>query len=162
MSIPRQMNSGMAAVSFLGQPFVTLAILGAIGAWGAQASNSSLVMASIIGIIGILVNSVLKLSFSRERPRTDYANNMLIDTFSFPSGHSAGSLIAYGLLTYLAWLFLPFGFALTLSIVSILLTLLIGISRAYLGAHYPSDVLGGWLIGTVTLLAIYFTLRLPI
>jgi undecaprenyl-diphosphatase len=61
------------------------------------------------------------------------------DRFSFPSGHSAAALaVALALGT-----FLPLPAALLLIAVG----LLVGVSRSYLGVHYPGDVLAGWLLG---------------
>jgi membrane-associated phospholipid phosphatase len=99
---------------------------------------------------GGLLNFWLKSFFERERPNV----NRIIeaDGFSFPSGHSMGSMTYYGFLGYLVirskykplsklgWVIL-FG----------LVILLIGISRIYLGVHYPSDVLAGYMAGSVWL-----------
>ncbi|WP_052342720.1 phosphatase PAP2 family protein [Bacillus sp. EB01] len=99
---------------------------------------------------GGLVNLWLKSFFERERPTV----NRIIeaDGFSFPSGHSMGSMTYYGFLGYsvirskykpllkVGWIFL---FS--------LIILLIGISRIYLGVHYPSDVLAGYMAGGVWL-----------
>ncbi|MFP3322551.1 phosphatase PAP2 family protein [Planococcus sp. SIMBA_160] len=99
---------------------------------------------------GSLLTVLLKHFFSRERPSI----NETIDAvgYSFPSGHSMGSLIFYGFLIYLVirtrqkpWLQWASVFGLSGVIV------LIGISRIYLGAHFPSDVLAGYIAGTIWL-----------
>ncbi|WP_138420516.1 phosphatase PAP2 family protein [Aquibacillus sediminis] len=99
---------------------------------------------------GGILTKVLKNYYDRGRPSI----NPEIDAvgFSFPSGHSMGSLIFFGFVIYLVarskrstlikWSFAFF---------ATVLTFLIGISRAYLGAHYPSDVLAGFLAGAVWL-----------
>jgi undecaprenyl-diphosphatase len=99
---------------------------------------------------GGLINNGLKHWFGRVRPE----DGLVVEqSFSYPSGHSMGSLIYYGFLGYLvvrsqrgrsSKLFLTFAF--------ILLILMIGFSRIYLGVHYPSDVLAGFSAGTVWLL----------
>lgn len=103
-----------------------------------------------VGGGGLLIR-MLKYIYQRERPSI----NSEIDAigYSFPSGHGMGSLIFYGFLTYIIlgtikskaikWS--------TVILVSILL-LLIGLSRVYLGAHYPSDVVAGYLAGAVWLM----------
>jgi membrane-associated phospholipid phosphatase len=100
---------------------------------------------------GGLLNLMLKSYFERERPIV----NQIIeaDGFSFPSGHSMGSLTYYGFLGYLVIRSkrkplskLGWGILLGLVIFSI------GISRIYLGVHYPSDVLAGYMAGSVWLI----------
>jgi undecaprenyl-diphosphatase len=102
---------------------------------------------------GVLLDMSLKHLFMRERP---FFRDPFIDTTtkSFPSGHSMGSLIGYGLLAYLLMLSLPRVW-MRLGVVSglTLLVLAIGFSRIYLGAHYLSDVLGGYAVGGVWLAA---------
>ncbi|MEO8295124.1 MAG: phosphatase PAP2 family protein [Gemmatimonadota bacterium] len=86
-----------------------------------------------------VLNMVLKASFHRVRP--EYST---IGGWSFPSGHAMGSLVTYGMLAYLAARFLPRRPAQMVAIMLLLLVLLIGISRIYLGVHYFSDVVAGY------------------
>lgn len=100
----------------------------------------------LIGLIGFLINYLMKLFFHRPRPA-----NPLVDpltSFSFPSGHATSAFVFYGLLAYLVWqtkLSRPIKWL--LSALLIALALLIGFSRVYLRVHYPSDVIGGFFIG---------------
>lgn len=93
---------------------------------------------------------MLKLFFIRERP----FDSIIIETgYSYPSGHSFVSLAFYGFLIFLIlqsnisknkkYLF---------SFLLIFLILFIGVSRIYLGVHFPSDVLGGFLAGAIYLI----------
>ncbi|RLQ91540.1 phosphatase PAP2 family protein [Planomicrobium sp. Y74] len=100
---------------------------------------------------GGLLTTLLKHLYARERPSI----NEEIDAvgFSFPSGHSMGSLIFYGFVIFLIvrgrqkeWV------KWTVSISLALLVILIGTSRIYLGAHFPSDVAAGYIAGTIWLL----------
>jgi undecaprenyl-diphosphatase len=98
-----------------------------------------------------LLDAGLKLVFQRERPPFRDAG-ILETTASFPSGHAMGSFVSYGLVAYLLMLGLPLGkkwryVAAALALV----VLLIGSSRIYLGAHYFSDVVGGYLVGSAWL-----------
>ncbi len=99
----------------------------------------------------LILNEALKLHFQRARPILPWSIGDE-HTFSFPSGHSFFSVVLYGTLAYLALrhgapprrvlptaIFLPFA---------------IGTSRIYLGEHYPTDVLAGWLCGLVWLATI--------
>ncbi len=94
---------------------------------------------------------VLILKNIVRRPRPNIMQLVEIGGYSFPSGHSMSSLIFYGFLIYLALRYIrnwtKYFIALTLA----LLILLTGISRIYLGVHYASDVLGGYIIGTMWL-----------
>lgn len=91
-----------------------------------------------------LWNLLLKHSFKRVRP--DIHRLIEISGYSFPSGHSMAAFSLYGILTYLLWRHIPYaaGRFLLLAVSGVMI-LSIGLSRIYLGVHYPSDVLGGFL-----------------
>ena len=97
------------------------------------------------------LNKVIKDVFERPRPAmTDLVPKPgQAPSWSFPSGHAMDSMIGYGMLVYVLWLTVPrpwFRMVLVL-----LLVVLIGFSRVYLNAHYPSDVLAGFAAGMVVL-----------
>lgn len=98
-----------------------------------------------------LLTWLLKQFYERGRPSI----NEDIDAigFSFPSGHSLGSLVFYGFVAYLITRSSQKRAVkyLSLTVLSLLI-ILIGTSRIYLGAHFPSDVLAGFIAGTVWLL----------
>lgn len=89
---------------------------------------------------------VIKLLFKRERP--DLHRLIEIGGYSFPSGHATNAICMYGILTFILWRHIPsrIGRFLLLSF-STFMILMIGISRIYLGVHYPSDVLAGYFAG---------------
>ena len=96
---------------------------------------------------GQLASSLLKIGFDRPRPDLT-SHGAEVYTASFPSGHSMVSAVTYLTLGALLARVQP-GQALktyTLSI-AVVLTVLIGVSRVYLGVHWPSDVLAGWAAG---------------
>src|SRR5208283_295642 len=103
---------------------ITLAIAGYLFLARKQAA-AWLMLVAVFG--GIALSDLLKFAFGRPRP--DFISPAArVFTTSFPSGHATLSAITY--LTIAA-----------------LLTILIGVSRIYLGVHYPTDVLGGWCVG---------------
>lgn len=143
----------MHLATLAGQPPFTMGIgFLAIGlGWGG--ANYSLLYAGMIVLLTLGLGSVIKVTLRRSRPLTDYVSRMWFKTYSFPSGHSVGAVVAYGLVAYLTWgMATPLGYMLTGLLA--LLMVLIGISRVYLGAHYPTDVLAGWLLGAAGLAAI--------
>jgi len=99
------------------------------------------------------VNTVLKGLFAHPRPfELDPAVKLHdAEGYGLPSGHSQSAVVLWGIIAagfHKAWLW----------IVAVLLMVLIGFSRVYLGVHFPTDVLGGWAIGAV-LLGIYMVLE---
>lgn len=98
-----------------------------------------------------LLNVWLKLLFERTRP--DFWQHLVHETsYSFPSGHAMGSsalaFVVVGLLWSTRWRW----FAVAMGGIYIII---IGISRMYLGVHYPSDILAGWLVSFVWTLLVY-------
>ena len=111
--------------------------------------DAVLLTAAITG--AFVLNETFKLHFHRARPHVPWSIGDE-HTFSFPSGHSLFALVLYGTLAYLAWrgahtlvrraaILFP----------ALLLTLAIGLSRIYLGMHYPTDVLAGFITGALWL-----------
>ena len=102
-------------------------------------------------IIITILNQALKIIVQRPRP-TEYR---IINEagYSFPSGHSMVSMAFYGFLIYLIYKNIKNKYLkISLIVILSLLIVMIGISRIYLGVHYTSDVLGGYLLGIVYLL----------
>ncbi|MFW6016415.1 MAG: phosphatase PAP2 family protein [bacterium] len=94
---------------------------------------------------------IIKRIINRERPYVSLSNiDLLIEPFesySFPSGHTTASFSVALVLSF----YLPF-----FSPIFILIALLVGISRVYLGVHYPSDILIGIFISTLFFLLIHY------
>lgn len=124
---------------------VTVLVLGYLFLRGARGA-ALLVLCATFG--GFLLSSALKQFFDRPRP-TIIPHLAPAVSASFPSGHSMLSSIVYLTLgALLARTVARRRERIYLIGVSLLLTLLIGFSRVYLGVHYPTDVLGGWTAGT--------------
>jgi undecaprenyl-diphosphatase len=105
----------------------------------------ALLLSATLG--GLLLSTVLKDRFDRPRPQV-VPHKSLVMTSSFPSGHSLNSAVVYLTLgSLLSGLSRQRRLKVYFFSVAALLTLLVGVSRVYMGVHYPTDVLAGWLAG---------------
>lgn len=102
---------------------------------------------------GTLLNLGLKQIFAAPRPEL-LPHLDIVHSYSFPSGHSAGNMIFFGALAMLAGQRWAYGAA-------AMVVALIGVSRVWLGVHWPSDVTAGWIegLGWLTLCAIWLPAR---
>ena len=105
----------------------------------------------------LLLNETMKLFFQRPRPQLAWAT--VPPDYSFPSGHTMNSLVFYVALAVVLWSVLGRRVGLASLAAAILLTLLIGVSRIYLGYHYLTDVAGGLLAGFAWLLIVAAAFR---
>ncbi len=115
------------------------------------------VTASILG--GWALSSAMKLGIARPRPEV-VQHLVEVTDMSFPSGHAMLSAITYLTLgAMLSRLEERASLRYFFPLVAVVLTLIIGLSRIYLGVHYPTDVLGGWAAGMVWACGSWFVAR---
>ncbi|MFC4174417.1 phosphatase PAP2 family protein [Microvirga sp. GCM10011540] len=126
---------------------LTLLTVGAVGylfltdKWRAALA----VLLSVAG--GILLSTLIKMGFDRPRPDL-VSHGSYVYTASFPSGHSMMAAVVYLTLgALLARVQSPKRAKAYILVSAVLLTILVGISRVYLGVHWPTDVLAGWAVG---------------
>ena len=113
-----------------------------------------LIHLAIIMVGSLILENGLKIGFHRARP-VSFFGTPTPPTYSFPSGHALLSLCFYGATAYLMARRCTSNKVRTLLlIISALLVGLIGFSRIYLGMHYPSDVIAGYLIATVWVMSV--------
>lgn len=159
---PIDFSSPMALISIFGNGAVSvLSVLGiALIFW--ITSNKREAVFTLLVFVSNIVNFIIKLIFNRPRPSSDTIQVLgKFDHSSFPSGHVTHYVVFFGFL--LVVIFYRKLFPLWLRLVfAICLVILIGtipISRVYLGAHWATDVIGGYLIGLILLsimLGFYF------
>ena len=114
-----------------------------------RSEKTTAVLLLILFAIAPLIASLYKSRFDRPRPNV-FPPLDVEHTASFPSGHTLTAVAVYGLIAVLLW---QRGHRF-LAIVSGIWVFLIGLSRVYLGAHYPSDVLASLALGILLLLII--------
>ena len=145
---PRWFEEMMRDITALGSTvvltFVSLGVAGFLQMTGKRGA-AVLVIAAVIG--GSLLSSGLKFGFERARPDL-VPHGTTVYTKSFPSGHSFLSAVVYLTLGALLARVQPKRrLKIYLLGLAALLTVAIGLSRVYLGVHWPTDVLAGWTVG---------------
>ena len=128
--------------------YIAITILFAVFYFFKDRSWKFILQTTLVLILASLSNIVLKQVFNRARPSLEHL--VTVNTLSYPSGHSMSAMAFYGFLIFLCvryrmpdWVRYLFIAILTLLILSI------GISRIYLGVHYPSDVAAGFIGGLI-------------
>ena len=140
-----RMGSPPVIVSFA----LVAALVGAV--WPKVRGAAWTLPVAVIGS-GIIIQGVKLIV---HRPRPAFFTPLLHEGgYSFPSGHSLIAIVVYGLLGYFA-LHLVHNRAgrLAVRVVTVLIVVLIGVSRVYVGVHFPTDVLAGWTAGVPWLIA---------
>jgi undecaprenyl-diphosphatase len=134
--------TGLGGVGFL--TLITSSVIGFLLI--ARKPKAALAVALAIGS-GLVISTLLKAGF--DRPRPDLVPHLsLVYTSSFPSGHSMmTATVTLTLGTMLAQIFGKKRLRIYVLSICILITILVGVSRVYLGVHWPTDVLAGWLVG---------------
>jgi undecaprenyl-diphosphatase len=162
---PEWLEAPMRLVTGLGYYYVMLPLLVAVVfAFYLKGWKLSAVLLSVSTIGGALLTFVLKAVFERARPEL-FDSGYTASSYSFPSGHATVAVGFYGALTLILAYHLR-GFARwAVAACGVALVLLIGFSRLYLGVHYPTDVLAGflaaplWLIFVGTVYVAWLSIR---
>lgn len=115
---------------------LSLIVLGALFSTGRR---SAALWFAGVEVGGTLINLILKQIFAAPRP--DLLPHLdIVHSYSFPSGHAAGNMMFFGALAMLIGRRWAYGWAAAMIV-------LIGVSRVWLGVHWPSDVTAGWIEG---------------
>ena len=143
----------MEAVTLIGRGLPMVAMSVALFLWFLWRRKKPECLVAGAALLSLGIYPILKLIIERPRPAetliTVWREN---SGLGFPSGHAFTAVVLFGLAFYLARHFAPGRWAVGLvRSLSAAMILLIGLSRVYLGAHWPSDVLGGFLYGAIVL-----------
>ena len=156
--LPARWFTPMKAMSFSGLPIVIIVLASCMILASLLRGDLKTAVAFLACLVALTGNNIIKHIVRRARPDTIYARTMNIRNYSFPSGHTFGSTVFYGLLAYLAITELAPLSGRLIAALLVAVIFLIGLSRVYLGAHFPSDVVVGWLLGGTALATIIYLL----
>ncbi len=140
-------------VNWIGNPWtsVALILLFALAFVLARAPLAAVLL--LFTLLAKWVNSVLQDLIERPRPSPELVDvTKRVDAFSFPSGHTLGTALVFGLLFFLLPAIVPWRvLRWALQAGCVLLVAAAGPARVYIGVHWPSDVLGGYLLALLFL-----------
>lgn len=142
------MDALMRLFTFVGSPPVAVFAAIAVALWARRRGDFAGPRILVAATVAVEVIDVgLKLLFRRPRPQLFFEIPRPHD-FSFPSGHAMGAIAIYGMCAVVIARLRP-RWRVVLAIATPIAVLLIGLSRVFLGVHWPTDVLGGYAIGVV-------------
>jgi len=148
----------MVGLTTMGSTQVVAPILVAVCAYLIFKRRYGAMLFLTLSLAGALViDASMKLLFERPRPKLDYAR--VLPDYSFPSGHSMNGVVFYVGLALVLWSLFGRRIGLPATIAASILALGIGTSRIYLGYHYFTDVVGGFLAGAAWLLIVAYAFR---
>jgi undecaprenyl-diphosphatase len=145
---PVWVESALLDLTAMGGPTIlTLVVLAVAGFLALQARYRTALFIALTAGTGEVVGFAMKSVFQRARPPAILHLRQVFET-SFPSGHAMQSAIVYLTLGTMLMRIVDGRVAKAYCLgLALLLTFLVGVSRVYLGVHYPTDVLAGWIVG---------------
>ena len=160
ISVPRPALHVFAALTRLGDTSTLTGLCIGVAIALFAIGRRWLAVGWVVAIAGNgLLNLTLKQIYGRVRPMDP--NGFMLETgFSFPSGHSSGSVVAYGMLAYVALRLLPARWQLPTLAVAVALAFTVGASRLFLGVHFASDVIAGFASGAAWLAVCIMSIEL--
>ena len=153
-NVPAWLDGPMRAVTTLGYYYVVLPLLAAISiAFYLKGWRLSAIMLVVSTAGGVFLTTVLKAVFRRARPEI-IDSGYTAGFYSFPSGHATVAVGFYGALALILAYHLRGPARWAVVLIGTVVVLLIGFSRLYLGVHYPTDVLAGFLAAPLWLVSV--------
>ncbi|WP_072392272.1 phosphatase PAP2 family protein [Hyphomicrobium sp. CS1GBMeth3] len=156
---PKWFEEAVRDITALGSTIVlTLAVIVvSVYLWIANAPAKAAFL--IVAVtLGSMLNRLLKIGYARPRPDI-VAHGTFVSSESFPSGHTTNSTIVYLMLgMMLARVEASYPVKLFIFGVCVAISLMVGLSRIYLGVHWPTDVLAGWAVGAAWVLVCWYVL----
>jgi undecaprenyl-diphosphatase len=160
LSVPRPALLVFAAVTRLADTTTLTGLCIGIAMALIAVGRRWLALGWVVAIAGNgLLNQALKAIFGRSRPLQP-EGFVVEQGFSFPSGHSSGAIVTYGMLAYLAVRILPVRWHLPAVATAMAVAFTVGASRIFLQVHFASDVVAGFASGTAWLALCVMTIEL--
>lgn len=152
-------NALMVGLTTMGATLIVLPVLVTVGGALLVVRRYGAFLFLVVALGGsMLIDAVMKLIFQRPRPKLDYA--AVLPDYSFPSGHAMNGVAFYVAIALIAWSMFGRRVGPLATVVAAVLAFGIGVSRIYLGYHYLTDVVGGWLAGSMWLLVVGAVFRI--
>ena len=143
----------IAGVTGLGSTLVLAALAGvAVVHLALRDHRGQALFVAIALTASLLLNHVLKLHYGRPRPALDWAEAR--PDHAFPSGHAMNSFVLYVALALIAWQLRGRRAGIAAMALALVAVVAVGTTRVYLGAHWLTDVVGGFLAGAILILVL--------
>lgn len=153
------LTTTMEAITWLGSAAVLVPLALGVGVCAARRLRSRRPLVFLAVALGGSTALVQMIKLLVTRPRPD-AGLVTAPGYSFPSGHATGAAAGWGAVALvLIWLTTRWGTRVALATAAVLIALLVGVSRVYLGVHEATDVLGGWALGAAWVAAVTAALQ---
>ncbi|MEK8132492.1 phosphatase PAP2 family protein [Paenibacillus filicis] len=152
--------AALLALNGLGSTFAFggVTLVAALLAWVMRFRKEAAALVLTV-LVAQLLNTGLKVLFERDRPV--HNGWISVDGYSFPSGNAMVGMALYGMLIVIVWSCARSGLARWgMAVIGMLLILLIGFSRLYVGVHYATDIIAGYVAGLFCVAAVAGLLRL--
>lgn len=151
-------EAGRDLTALGGMAVLTMVVGAVLGYLLMDRKRQAAILVAVATSGAFIASTILKWSFDRPRPNVTHYS--YVYTSSFPSGHAMLSASVYLTLGSLLTRLVPSRrLKLYFLLIALALTFLIGISRVYMGVHYPTDVLAGWTAGLVWALICWLAAR---
>lgn len=160
--LPRSWYGALAWLSLVVRPWTWMAVVAAGLGLAVLAADYQMSWLSAGVLLLLPLSEIIKMVFKRQRPESIYVEHTRIRSYSFPSGHAYSAALGSGYL--IVWLtqLLSGGWLVVAGVGLVVFGLTVAGSRIYLGAHFPTDVIAGLLLGVTVLVGLVATVGVTI